>query len=181
MNRFSRTFSFRGFVSLLLAFCFAGLAVSGIILYFAPPCSIAEQTGWRIVALSKDQWASLHQVMALVILILAVFHLFVFNLKTFCCYLKRRKSIKARSKNDTSGPVVKWYQKIPKEVVAAVFFAIILYIGAISMKAPFGWLHDGADIIKEKYRSEMPAGSGEGMYQRGQDSQGRGEGSGRNR
>ncbi|MDG5768149.1 DUF4405 domain-containing protein [Balneolales bacterium ANBcel1] len=194
MKRSSRPFSYRGFVSMLMAFCFAGLAVSGVILYIAPPCSIAASTNWSVLALSKDQWASLHQVMALVILILALIHLFIFNWKTFCCYLRRRKAARTAAKQDSSVATEtgSWWKQIPKEVLVAVIAAIILYAGAIAMIAPFGWLHDGHDAIRDHYRQEMPAGSGEGRFRgegtedlrgdadgRGGIGDGRGQGEGR--
>ncbi len=171
MKNSSRSFSNRGFVSLLMAICFAGLAASGIILYIAPPCSIAANTNWSILGMSKVQWASLHQVSALFILILALIHLFVFNWKTFLCYLNRKSDRKNNSELSSAGRKT---FSIPKEVIAAIIAGIILYAGAITMIAPFGWLHEGHDTIRDSYRQEIPSGTGEG-YMRGD---GRGDGRG---
>ena len=174
MKSKSKPFSTRGFVSLLMAFSFAGLAISGIILYVAPPCSIADRTGWTIMALSKVQWASLHQVSAIFILTLAIIHLFVFNWRTFLCYLRNRKSRRLKECDTEEGKQGWTRMAIPAELVAAIIAALILYIGALTLVAPFGWLHDGSDAIKEYYRQTVPSGSGDG-YRHG-DAMMRGDG-----
>lgn len=162
MKKIPATFSKRGFVSVLMALCFTGLAVSGIVLYFAPPCSLAANTNWTMLALSKVQWSSLHQVAALFILILAVTHLFVFNWKTFMCYLRRRRSRLRKAEQEFTAQSKSAKFRIPIEVVSAIVVAVILYAGAITMVAPFGWLHEGSDAIKDQYRQEAPAGTGRG-------------------
>ncbi|MDI6402147.1 DUF4405 domain-containing protein [Balneolaceae bacterium ANBcel3] len=148
MNK-KKEFSGRGFVSIVLALCFAGLAISGVVLYFAPPCSVADRIGWTIIGLSKDQWASLHQVSALFILVLSIFHLFVYNWKTFLCYFRR--------KNKTDEEIQHRMFRIPKEVLLAFIVALVMYAGALTFIVPFGWLHDGSESIKEHYQTTYPA------------------------
>ena len=167
MNQYSRPFSTRGFVSLLMAFTFFGLAISGVIMYLAPPCSIAEQTGWTILALTKVQWASLHQVSALIILVLAFIHLFVFNWKVFTCYFRNMKSKRRRlrekqqeNKQNESGIRV---FRVPRELFLSLLAAVVLYAGALTLIPPFGWLHEGSDAIRDYHRQEAPAGSGRGQ------------------
>ena len=153
MNNRKTPFSYRAFVSILMAICFLGLAISGIVMYIAPPCSVAEATGWMFTGITKVQWSSLHQVMALIIVVLALFHLFIYNWKPFLCYFRGRKA-RSLSKNklkDSSS----LQSKVPREVYFATLAAIILYAGALTLIPPFGWLHDGQDLIKDSHRESV--------------------------
>ncbi len=163
MKKTRQPFSTRGFVSLLMTICFAGLALSGVILYFSPSGRIAEATGWTVLALTKTQWASLHQVTALAILILSVIHLFVFNWKTFLCYIRQKRA--HRRKEKTSPETVSWVTRIriPKEVLASVLFSVVLYVGAITLITPFGWLQEGSHAIRDNYRHEASESSDRGV------------------
>jgi NADH:ubiquinone oxidoreductase subunit 6 (subunit J) len=163
MKKSRNQFSYRSFISLLMAACFLGLVVSGIILYIAPPCSLAASINWSALSLSKVQWSSLHQVLALFILILALFHLFVFNWKSFTLYFKRNRIRRKTAGAGETGQSFFTKFRLPREVVAAIIGAIILYIGAILMISPFGWLHEGNDAIKDHYRQEYPDRQGRGM------------------
>jgi len=162
MKAASKPFYTRGFVSMLMAFAFFGLAVSGVILYIAPPCSVADRIGWSVLALSKDQWASMHQVSALFILVLAIIHLFVFNWKTFMLYLRDRRSRKMAEREMEQDPDRGSRFRIPRELIAALVVAAVMYAGALTFIVPFGWLHDGSESIKEYYQTEYPARRGMG-------------------
>ncbi len=139
------SFSSRGFTSMLLALCFTGLAFSGIVLYFAPPCSIAESMGWTVIGLSKVQWSAIHMTSAVLILFLAVIHLFVYNWKTMVCYFKKKNSTKS---------------SIRLEMFLAIFIILALYLGSILMVPPISTLIDGNDAIKESYREMVQPGRG---------------------
>ncbi len=183
MNQYSRPFSIRGFVSLLMAFTFLGLAVSGVIMYMAPPCGIAGQTGWTMLSLTKVQWVSLHQVTALIILVLAVIHLFVYNWKTFMCYFrnmksKRRRQIEKQQEMELNDSKIRII-RIPREVYLSLLAAVVLYAGALTLMPPFGWLHEGSEIIEDRYRKEAPAGSGRGQGYGDQQGYGLGDRDGR--
>lgn len=149
---------------MLMAFSFLGLAISGVVMYIAPPCSVADRIGWTVFALSKDQWASMHHVSALFILVLAILHLFVYNWKTFMCYLRDRRSKRqAERELEQEGSRTGAARfRMPKELIAALVAATIMYAGALTLIAPFGWLHEGSDAIKEHYRQEAPSGTGRG-------------------
>ncbi|MEX0680200.1 MAG: DUF4405 domain-containing protein [Balneolales bacterium] len=172
MKKRASAFYMRGFISILMAFCFAGLAMSGIVMYFTPPLSVASVTNWTFLALAKEQWASLHQVSALFILVLAMIHLFIYNWKPFLCYLRRNQGNRKRdfdNKSVLSSDEKRdhgWCQavktRIPRELMLAIIVAVILYAGAISLIAPFGWLYEGRDVIKENYQQGVPAGTGRG-------------------
>lgn len=82
-------FHYKGFVSFLMALGFGVLTVSGAVLYIAPRGRVANWTGWSLGGIEKENWAALHVVVALLVVVAAVFHL-LFNWRIFWGYLKTR-------------------------------------------------------------------------------------------
>ncbi len=135
------SFSMRSFTSLLLAFSFLALALSGIILYFAPQCSVAEAMGWTAAGLTKDQLTSLHMSTALMVVILSLFHLFVFNWKTFVHHLKIRRG---------KAPI----RFFKPEVLTSFVLAIFIIGGSAWILYPFSLLPEGHEAIEQYYRDK---------------------------
>lgn len=131
--------SIRSFITLLLTFCFIMLALSGICLYVAPQCRVAEEIGWRMLGLKKDQWASIHMTSALVFLILSIIHLLIYNWKTFVAYLKPRASR---------------ILSMRPELLFSLLAAVTLLIGAALIVPPFSILPDTHDAIQMHYREK---------------------------
>ena len=136
-------FSNRGFVSILLAFAFAGMAVSGILLYFSPPCGVAERAGWSLLGLSKNSWLALHLVMSLVFLILGLVHLFCFNWRPFVNYLRRKR----RKAKKPQG--FRW------EMPLALLVFLLLIAATVWRVPPVGWLLQTRDEVKTDYRESL--------------------------
>lgn len=132
-------FSIRGFVSLLLTLSFIMLALSGIILYTAPQCRVAEILSWRALGLVKGQWESLHMSAALVFLIVAVVHLIIYNWKRFVAYLKPGQTRRFA---------------LRPELFYSLIVAGMLLVGAALMWPPFHLLPDTHDAIQARYREE---------------------------
>lgn len=84
-------FSFRALTSVLLFWSFLLLTGSGVALYIAPRCRIADQIDWRLALLAKGQWEALHTVMAVVFLVGGIFHLMRFNRRTIWVYARRSR------------------------------------------------------------------------------------------
>jgi hypothetical protein len=59
-QRPGRRFDARAFISVLPGVSFVAMSVTGVVLFVMPPGRIACRTGWRIPALTKDQWDGLH-------------------------------------------------------------------------------------------------------------------------
>ena len=94
MNQ-QKKFRFRAFVSLLTAFSFILLTVTGIILYITPPGRIANWTNWTVWGLSKHQWGALHICLAALFLIASALHTWL-NFKTLTSYfLSKAKAASA--------------------------------------------------------------------------------------
>jgi len=58
-----RRFIWRAFISVATAVSFVALSVTGVVLLITPPGRVAHWTGWRIWALTKDQWSGLHYIL----------------------------------------------------------------------------------------------------------------------
>ena len=142
MNTNQQGFSFRAFVSLSLAFCFGALVVSGIFLYTAPQCRVAEAIGWTVLGLGKNQWAAIHMTTALAGLSLAAIHLFVYNWRAFAGYLRRKR-------REAS------VRKLRPELAAALLVTVALVAGAALLLPPFQWLADGHEAIQAHHREQV--------------------------
>jgi len=84
-----RPFSWRAFVSLLVAITFIVLAVTGIGLYATPPGRIANWSNWTLAGLTKANWQAVHMVFGLLFVVAGAFHVF-FNWRVLLHYLRSR-------------------------------------------------------------------------------------------
>jgi len=80
-----KTFRFRAFVSLLTAFSFIAIAITGIVLYITPPGRVANWTNWTFWGLSKEQWSALHICTSTLFLIVSLLHIWL-NIKPLINY-----------------------------------------------------------------------------------------------
>lgn len=85
-----KRFSIRRYISTGLALSFIMIAITGIVLYVAPPGRIARWIDWTLIGLNRAQWETQHTLFSCLFVILGLFHLFMINWKTFLSYLKSR-------------------------------------------------------------------------------------------
>ncbi len=95
----TKKFSWKVFVSFFIVFSFLVLALSGVVLYVAPPGRIANWSIWTLVALSKAQWQAVHTIFATLFLVTAGFHLY-FNWKVLMAYLRSKAHEGMRMKRE---------------------------------------------------------------------------------
>ena len=88
-RRLGRRFRWRAFISVTTALSFVAMSITGVVLFVTPPGRIAHWTGWRIWALTKEQWAGLHIWFSLIFMIAAVLHLCL-NWRPFLGYFRSR-------------------------------------------------------------------------------------------
>jgi hypothetical protein len=88
-RRSGRRFSWRAFISVTTALSFLAMSITGVVLFITPPGRIARWTGWRLWALTKDQWSGLHIWFSLVFMIVAALHLYL-NWRAFLSYFRTR-------------------------------------------------------------------------------------------
>ncbi len=82
-------FNWRAFISVTTAISLVAMSVTGVVLFVTPPGRVAHWTGWKIGALTKEQWAGLHIWFSLLFMIVAVLHLYL-NWRAFLSYFRTR-------------------------------------------------------------------------------------------
>jgi hypothetical protein len=82
-------FRWRAFVTFYVTLSFLLLAVSGIVLYVAPPGRVAHWTHWTLGGLDRESWQALHTVLAMLFVLAGAVHLY-FNWRVLWSYLRSR-------------------------------------------------------------------------------------------
>jgi hypothetical protein len=135
MSATTKKFHWKVFVSFYVVFSFLALAVSGIVLYVAPPGRIANWSVWRMVLLSKAQWQAVHTIVALLFLVAAGFHI-SFNWKVLVAYLTSKLHEGLRMK---------------RELATATAAAVVLLTVTIAGVPPFSTVMDVGEDIKNSW------------------------------
>lgn len=128
-------FHTKGFTSLFLAITFVALALSAVVLYVAPRCRVAEQTGWTVTGLEKDQWESIHINGGLFFVLAGVLHV-VLNWPIFWNYIKKRGQAALNLK---------------RELLAAVVLGGIVLTGSVLAWPPFHSVVQLHEQIKDSW------------------------------
>ena len=131
----STKFHWKVFVSFYVVFSFLALAVSGIVLYVAPPGRIANWSVWQMLLLNKAQWQAVHTIVALAFLVAAGFHIY-FNWKVLVAYVKSKLQAGIRMK---------------RELAAASLTGALILAVSISGVPPFGTVMDVGEEIKNSW------------------------------
>jgi hypothetical protein len=131
----SSKFHWKVFVSFYVVFSFLALAVSGIVLYVAPPGRIANWSVWRLLLLSKAQWQAVHTIVALLFLVAAGFHIY-FNWKVLVAYVKSKLQTGMRMK---------------RELAAASLAGAVILAVSITGVPPFGTVMEVGEDIKNSW------------------------------
>jgi hypothetical protein len=84
-------FQWRALTSVLMTLGFALLAISGIVLFLAPPGRVANWTNWSILGLRKSEWGGVHIWFGTLFLVMTALHVF-FNWRPLVSYFKNRVS-----------------------------------------------------------------------------------------
>lgn len=139
-------FRTKAFTSLFLTLVFVAVAISGIVLYIAPRCRVAEDMGWTVMLLDKEQWESIH-INAAVFFTLAVLLHLVLNWSLLWCYVKVKGAVAVNRK---------------LELVAAVLLAAIVLAGCILRVPPFQSMLELHDHVKDSWGRPFETGYGSG-------------------
>ena len=132
-------FQWRALISVSIALCFVMLAVTGLVLFVAPPGRVANWTNWNILGLRKSEWTAVHIWFSALFLVVTVWHL-VLNWKPMLTYFKDR---------------ARRTYSLRKEWVVACGLAAGIFIGTKAGVAPFSTLLAWNESIKESW--EQPA------------------------
>ena len=133
-----RPFSYRGFVSLMVVAMFLVMSVTGIVLYIVPPGRVANWLDWRLLMLSKDEWAAVHIASSLIFVAAGLMHL-VNNIKPLMHYMRQRMTVIGRPR--------------PKALAAFTASALIV-AGTIADVPPFSYLMQVNEMAKGMWSVE---------------------------
>ncbi|HSP89439.1 MAG TPA: DUF4405 domain-containing protein [Vicinamibacterales bacterium] len=131
----STKFHWKVFVSFYVVFSFLALAVSGIVLYVAPPGRVANWSVWQLLFLTKAQWQAVHTIVALAFLVAGAFHVY-FNWKVLVAYLKSKLQSGLRMK---------------RELAAASLTGVAILAVSMTGVPPFGTVMDVGEEIKNSW------------------------------
>lgn len=134
-------FHMRGFTSLLLFLAFLAAAVAGVMLYFTPRGRVANWTGWTLFGLEKDQWAAVHIIASLVLVVSAAVHLY-YNWTVFWCYIKKRFEAGLNLK---------------REMALAFLVMAVCVAGAIYAWPPFSYIIEAQIAVRDYWEREAAA------------------------
>jgi hypothetical protein len=135
MNR--KNNSVRPFISIAITIASVILVISGIALFCAPKCKVAEKIGWQFLFISKETWESTHITFAFLFLFLTIIHL-VLNWKILITYFKNGQ------------------YRIPmpnRTVIFCTLAAIAFFIMSALEIPPVSWLHKAHENIKASWGS----------------------------
>lgn len=144
--------STRAFLSIASAICMCVLVFSGVALFTAPPCSVADRIGWRFCFIGKDGWESIHMSFAIAFMALIPFHL-KYNWSAFVNHF--------RKKRDES-------QALSRPFLIAILAALALFLLSSLRLPPFSWVHGAHESLKFSWARdggprEADKGRGRGM------------------
>jgi hypothetical protein len=138
-NALRPRFNWRALISVTTGLSFVAMSATGIVLFVTPPGRIAHWTGWRMLALTKDQWGALHIWFSVIFMVAAVFHLYL-NWRCFLSYFRGR---------------VHRVFALRREWLVALLVCVIVGWGTLASVEPFSSLLRWNDAAQHSW--ETPA------------------------
>ena len=135
-----KDFIWRKYVSIGLALSFALITISGIILYIAPPGSIARWVKWIMIGLDRAQWETLHTIFSFLFIAFGIVHLFNLNWKLFISYFTNGFVNHVRSR---------------KEITAALATIIIIFLLTVFKLPPVYSLMELGNRISDTWAENI--------------------------
>jgi hypothetical protein len=94
-----QAFHWRSVVTFYMLFATLVIAISGSILYVAPPGRIANWSYWALGGLDKASWQAVHTIFAFLFVVTAVFHVY-FNWRVIVSYVTTKLGEGIRRKRE---------------------------------------------------------------------------------
>ncbi len=124
---------FKKVVSLTALLSFLVVLLNSVALYIAPQGRVANWGDWRFLGLSKTQWSDQHIIVGLLFILALFLHIY-YNWTLIVTYLKNKfKQIKV----------------VTIEFNIALALTLVFTLGAWMDTAPFKWVVDFSESIKE--------------------------------
>jgi len=142
-----KSFSLRAFASVFAGLSFVLMVVTGLVLFIAPSCRVADDTSWAVLGHDKDQWVAVHVWLSAAFVIASVIHIYL-NWKVLISYFKSR---------------VRKNWALRTEWLAALAICAVLYAGSAAEVPPFSSLMAWKETFKHPEGGSGPGrGSGRG-------------------
>ena len=131
----NKKINWRSFTSIYMGFSFILMAVTGIVLYIAPPGRVAYWSNWFFVGLTKTEWQSVHTIFSFLFVASGIFHI-IFNWKPLLNYLRRK---------------AKESLKVRREFVLTSFTVFIIFTGIYFNAPPFNYVMDFGETMTNSW------------------------------
>jgi hypothetical protein len=128
-------FQWRALTSVLMTLGFGMLALSGVVLFLAPPGRVANWTNWTMLGLRKSDWGGLHIWFGTLFLVMTALHV-AFNWRPLVSYFKNRAT-------RTVG--------FRKEWAVAAGLSLVIFAGTRAGIVPFSSLLAWNEELKESW------------------------------
>jgi hypothetical protein len=126
------SFNLRAFASVFAGLSFMLMAVTGLVLFFAPSCRIARDTSWAVWGHDKEQWVAVHVWLSIAFVVASIIHVYI-NWTALTSYFKSKihKQLALRT-----------------EWIVAVAICVALYVGSVRGVTPFSSLMAWKETFK---------------------------------
>ena len=122
-------------VSLVTAFSFVAMSLSGIAAFIVPQGKVAFWTNWTFLGLSKSQWGNIHITTSVLFLIAGIWHT-CYNWSPLMQYLKGVPGRMSAS----------W-----RDLVIASLITVFFTVGAVTRTPPLNYILNFNNWIKESW------------------------------
>ena len=133
-----KPFKLRAFISLYMTVTSIIIAISGIILFIAPPGRIAHWSYWSMLGLTKDEWQGMHISFTFIIIIAGILHI-IYNWKPLITYLSNK---------------INGVTSIRKELTLSLILPLFIFGGTYYHVPPFSTVLDFGEAITDSWSEE---------------------------
>jgi hypothetical protein len=132
-----RPFINRILVSLLTAFSFVAMSLSGIAAFIVPQGKVAYWTNWTFLGLSKTEWGNIHITTSVLFLIAGLWHTW-YNWTTLMQYLRTMPGRMTVSTRD---------------LIVAFLVTLFFTVGAVTKTPPLNYILSFNNWINTDFRN----------------------------
>jgi len=133
-----KPFKLHAFISVYMTITSILIAISGVILYIAPPGRIAHWSYWSMLGLTKGEWQGIHIIFTFIIVIAGILHI-IYNWKPLISYLSNKVSAKT---------------SIRKELTFSLVAIVLIFVGTYYHVPPFSLVLDLGEDITDSWADE---------------------------
>jgi len=133
-----KSMSLKKITSLTMMLTMIMMTYTGIILFITPPGRIAHWAQWKLLGMTKEQFASVHSTFMVLFILATILHVY-YNWKPLTSYMK----------NQAKQMIV-----FTKEMVVAVLLTAVFLMGALYEFSPFSNFLNFGSEVKESWEKE---------------------------